>query len=264
MMNPREVFTRLRQESRPYRFVMSRLLWRSGFSHHFVVRRNGYRVRFHPSAVSAGTWTEPDTTSQEEAFVASRLRQGDCYVDVGSNIGLLALRAATVVGPAGRVIAIEAHPRTYRFLVDNVALNAFSWVQPMHCAVGKETGTLMFSDELSDDQNHVVVEGTGVEVPVERLDDLVPDGPIALLKVDVEGFELPVLLGAPRVLARTRCILLESWDEHAARYGFTVANVAALLRDSGFTIFRFAGDGLQPVVGAVSSSRCENLVAIRE
>ena len=243
---------------------MSRLLWRSGFSHLFVVRRNGYRVRFHPSAVSAGTWTEPDSLSQEEAFVASRLRPGDCYVDVGSNVGMLVLRAATVVGATGRVIAIEAHPRTYRFLVDNVTLNGFSWVRAIHSAVGKDQGTLTFSDELSDDQNHVVLEGAGVEVPVARLDDLVPDGPIALLKVDVEGFELPVLLGAPRVLERTRCILLESWDEHAARYGFTVTNVGALLRDSGFTIFRFSGDGLQRVVGAVSSSRCENLVGIRE
>jgi FkbM family methyltransferase len=258
------LWSRLRAETRPVRFLVSRLLWRTGLSHHFVVRRNGYRIRFHPSAVSAAVWTDPSYPSQEEAFVASTLRPGDCYVDVGANVGMLALRAATLVGDTGRVIAIEAHPRTYQFLADNVSLNEFGSMQVIQRAVGDADGAVTFSDYLSDDQNHVVIGGAGVAVPVQRLDDLIPDGPIALLKVDVEGFELPVFRGAPAVLARTRVILFESWDQHAARYGYAVADVLALLRDSGFVLYRLVGSELQPVVGPGRSPGCENLVAIRE
>lgn len=263
-MSFHHLWSRLRAESHPLRFLMSRALWRTGLSRHFVVSRNGYRVRFHPSAVAAAVWHDPGHSSQEEAFVASRLRPGDRYVDVGANVGLLALRAATLVGPTGQVLAIEAHPRTYRFLSENAALNRFDRMQTVHSAVGEREGTVSFSDYLSDDQNHVVVGGAGVAVRVQRLDDLVPDGPIALLKVDVEGFELPVFRGAPRVLSRTRAILFESWDRHAARYGFAVADVVSLLREAGFVLYRLVGGELQPIDGVGGSPACENLVAIRE
>ena len=262
-LDPRHLWTRLRAEPRPLRFLVSRLLWRSGLSRRLVVQRNGYRIRFHPSAVSAAAWADPRFTSEEESFIASRLRAGDCYVDVGANVGLLALRAASVVGPSGRVIAIEAHPRTFRFLQENAMLNAFSSLQPIHRAVGEAEGTVSFSDFLSDDQNHVLLDGDGVRVALRRLDELVPDVPIALLKVDVEGFELPVFRGAPAVLARTRTILFESWDRHAARYGYSLAELVTLLRASGFTLHRLVSGELEEIVGTVSSPGCENLVAIR-
>lgn len=262
-MNPRRLWSRIRAEPRPLRFLVSRALWRAGISHWFIVRRNGYRVRFHPSAVSAAVWADPTHPSEEEAFVASRLRAGDSYVDVGANVGLLTLKAASLVGPTGRLIAIEAHPRTHRFLAENVALNGFANVQVIHRAVGDTDGTVRFSDYLSDDQNHVVVGGAGVDVPMQRLDELVPAGPIALLKVDVEGFELPVFRGAPGVLARTRAVLFESWDQHTARYGFAVADVLDLLRASGFTLYRIT-DGQLQAIEVGGSPSCKNLVGIRE
>ena len=45
------------------------------------------------------------------------------YVDVGANIGTTTLAAADAVGADGTVIAFEPHPRTFRDLADNVALN---------------------------------------------------------------------------------------------------------------------------------------------
>lgn len=257
------VWSRLRAEPHPWRLVCSRLLWRAGLSTRFVIERKGYRVRFHPSAVSAEAWIAPQQSVEEEEFVASRLRAGDTYVDVGANVGLLALRAASVVGRTGRVIAIEAHPRTAGFLADNVALNGFAQVQVVHRAVGESDGTLTFTDFVSDDQNHVQVDGAGVAVRVQRLDELVPAGPIALLKVDVEGFELAVFRGAEGVLDRTQAVLFESWDRHATRYGHTAAEVVALLRARGFRVHRLVRGALEPVIGPGGSPSCENLVALR-
>jgi FkbM family methyltransferase len=255
----------LREESKPLRFIVSRALLRSRLSRAFVVQRAGYRVRFHPSAVSAQAWLEPSSTSAEESFVAQTLRPGDFYVDVGANVGLLALRAATIVGPKGQVIAIEAHPRTFGYLADNIRLNGFEVVRPIHSAVGEERGTLHFTDVRSDDQNHVVpAGGAGFEVSVRPLDELVPPGSIALLKVDVEGFELPVFRGATNVLGRSRVILFESWDRHAARYGYRVPEVLSLLRSAGFRIYRLHQKGLSPIEDGHTSPVCENLVAQRD
>lgn len=264
-MSIRRIISRIGAEPRPIRFLASRVLWRLGISRFFVARRNGYRVRFHPSAVSAAVWADPAHLNPEEEFVAARLRAGETYVDVGANVGLLTMRAASVVGPRGRVIAIEAHPRTHRFLEDNLRLSGLDGrVQAIHRAVGEAPGMLTFTDFMSDDQNHVSVDGAGMLVPVERLDDLVPAGPVALLKVDVEGFELQVFRGAPAVLERTRAVLFESWDHHAARFGNSAAAVVALLRSSGFTVHRLEGRELRPFGDDDGSPGCENLVALRD
>jgi FkbM family methyltransferase len=265
IVNPSAILSRLRNEAKPVRFVVCRALLKSGLSRAFVVQRAGYRVRFHPSAVSAQAWLDPSLTNAEERFVARTLRPGDCYIDVGANVGLLALRAGSIVGPMGQVIAIEAHPRTFSYLADNVQLNGFSVVRPIHSAVGEGRGTLHFTDVRSDDQNHVVPLGQGgFEVSVRPLDELVPPGPIALLKVDVEGFELPVFRGATNVLSRSQVILFESWDRHAERYGYHVSETLSVLRAAGFRAYRLHEDSLSPIGDDHTSPACENLVARRE
>ena len=51
-----------------------------------------------------------------------------------------------------------------------------------------------FLDGLWDDQNRVV-DGMGIQVPVRRLDEVVSEPVVDLLKIDVEGYELKVLDG---------------------------------------------------------------------
>jgi hypothetical protein len=114
------IVRRLAREARPIRFLTSRVLWHTGASPWFVVRRTGgipggYRVRLFPSSASSCAWVDPDSVNEEVAFVARTLRPGDTCVDVGASVGPLALRAASGVGAAGQVVAIEAHPRTAGF-----------------------------------------------------------------------------------------------------------------------------------------------------
>ena len=57
----------------------------------------------------------------EQTIIQQYLAPGGTFVDIGAHIGYCSLRAATLVGPNGRVIAIEANPETIRKLRDNVA-----------------------------------------------------------------------------------------------------------------------------------------------
>src|SRR6185295_11356708 len=69
-------------------------------------------------------------------------------------------------------------------------------------AVGEAAGNVRLDPGL----NGVVTEHGALEVPVRRLDDLdeLLDPPVDLLKIDVEGYEGPVLRGAEKLLARAR------------------------------------------------------------
>jgi FkbM family methyltransferase len=184
-------------------------------------------------------------------------------VDVGANIGALAVSCATAVGPSGRVFAIEANPSTFRYLTENVELNGLSQVTCLNYAAGAQSGELRFTDDVkSAEQNTVDPEGPLV-VPSEPLDALIPpDVDIAVLKIDVEGFEKFVLQGASATLGRTKRVYLEVWDDHFQRFGYRTGDVLEALSGAGFETYRVDEEG--QLFGTEGAGRvCENLLALR-
>jgi FkbM family methyltransferase len=59
-------------------------------------------------------------------FLARNLRRGDAFVDAGAGIGYFTLLAADLIGPEGRVLALEPNPQSATLLRRNIALNGFS------------------------------------------------------------------------------------------------------------------------------------------
>jgi FkbM family methyltransferase len=248
-------------QKRPVRFVASRLLWHSRLSSLLTIRRDRYRLRFYPTAYSATLWLDAQEGIRDEAVFKRFLRPGDIAVDVGANIGSLTLTAASVVGNSGRVFAVEAHPLIYKYLTGNVRLNRLANVETFNVACGHETGVVNFSNQRSDDQNSVSAEG--ISVPMRRLDDLVSlrqGMKIALLKIDVEGYEKRVLEGATGLLARTDVVYFESWKNHFDKYAYELRDIVELLNKFGFQIYRKSGERVDE---KYSSPECENLLASR-
>lgn len=83
----------------------------------------------------------------------------------------------------------------------------------VQAAVGDKLGWVRFTDSRSDDQNHVANEGP-IVVPMITLDSLMENEAVTLLKIDVEGFEKFVLIGANKLLEKTQFVYFEAWDEH--------------------------------------------------
>lgn len=265
--NLRHMLGRIREEKSPARFLMSRLLWRTGLCRFLTIKRPNYRLRFYPTAYSAQLWAHPDEPNSDEDFFARHLRTGQVVVDVGANVGTLALTAATLVGRDGHVYAIEAHPATFRYLAGNVRFNHATNVTPWNLAAGRETAMVHLTDGASDDQNTVASDGdqSGLQVPQKPLDDLdVQEEVIDLLKIDVEGYEKYVLEGATALLRKTRCVLFESFAENYRRFGYCLGDVLEILEASGFGVYRFEGDALIPVGREYESLKCENLVALKD
>jgi FkbM family methyltransferase len=117
-------------------------------------------------------------------------------VDAGANIGSLSLLASSLA-TNGKIFSIEANPRTFKYLKQNIALNKKENIYLFNTALGNTTGEIMFSDTSSDDRNKVTNDQTGVKVPIIPLNGLNIDEPrVSLFKIDVEEFELFVLKGA--------------------------------------------------------------------
>lgn len=226
----------LRSHRHPVRFVLARLLVLSGFCRFLIIPQRGYRLRFHPANLPTCLWIDPKCRVEPLAFFQAYLKAGDRVVDVGANVGDTLLTASVCVGSSGHVFGVEAHPRTFTFLRENIALNGVANVEIKHSAAGEEQGVVRFSDSRYDDMNQV---GRGeLEVPLARLDDLVPGSePVSLLKIDVEGYERSVFRGATRLLSRTACVYFEVGDKMCEDFGHTAQELLADVQAQGFQLY---------------------------
>ena len=164
-----------------------------------------------PELALTGTYDPPFVD-----FLKRRLRPGMTFVDVGANVGLFTILAASRVGPAGRVFAYECNPELIGFLRRNIAMSWFDdRVRLIPKAAHRDDeerrfpvprdqkmlGSLTRFDELGRPAEDL----QEFQVSCERLDVGLADVPyIDLLKIDVEGGEAAVLDGASRLLDEGR------------------------------------------------------------
>jgi FkbM family methyltransferase len=146
------------------------------------------------------------------------LAPGDVFVDVGANLGYYTAIASRLVGPSGRVLAFEPSPLCFPRLSGLVDAGELGNVELFHTAVGAAAGASTLYGHGIDNSGASTLRadiggdgGDGVEVSVVRLDDVVPAGEIAVVKVDTEGFEEQVLAGAAGLFddARVRFAMVE-------------------------------------------------------
>jgi FkbM family methyltransferase len=203
--------------------------------------------------VAGGTLEVPGSRAIRLSVVAGNIRihrlmqavvrPGDTVVDVGANIGYNAVFAAALVGPGGKVIAIEPAGDNLDVLQRNVAANHLTNIEVRPVAAGRvrETREFFLRGEISAVnsfyRDSVYAEVTGVvQVPVERLDDICDRAP-RVVKIDVEGAELDVLGGMSRLLRTPGLILIVEWhpllQEAAGHAGETLPQ--ALLAE-GFSL----------------------------
>jgi FkbM family methyltransferase len=145
------------------------------------------------------------------------VRPGATVVDVGANIGYNAIHAARLAGPRGRVFAVEPTPDNLDVLRRNLAAAALANVVVAPVAAGRAAGMRKLFvrgarsavNSLFADSCYAAVTDV-FEVPVVPLDELVA-GTADVVKIDVEGAELDVLEGMPRLLNAGPGALIVEW-----------------------------------------------------
>lgn len=182
-------------------------------------------------------------------FLTAVLKPGETYIDCGSNIGYFSVLAGDLVGIHGRVIAIEANPVTWQLVRRNLSANNLP--EPIHCALTTTEGTVdIFAPKLGGDvYSSMRVGGLITESDLDvyrvegrRLDSLISEcnlSRVDVIKIDVEGAEIEVLLSAVQTLKRFRplCIVEYSVQTWSA-FNATREQLAEIAEKAEYRILR--------------------------
>lgn len=159
---------------------------------------------------------EPSTTK----WMFDRLaeRRG-IYVDAGASTGWFAIPVALT---NREVVAVECNSRVFARLLENAELNKIKIeAHRLAASDARGTATFHFNPRLPLTSGGSLIAHSGARraaetVETDTLDSIVGDRPVALLKVDVEGYELAVLRGAEKFIMRDRpfMVLEANTDYH--------------------------------------------------
>lgn len=159
----------------------------------------------------------------ELMFLLTLAKQPGLVVEVGANMGIHTVPLARALAREGRMLyAFEPQPVIFQQLCANLALNGLTNVRAFPYACGRQNGALMFEiPDYSKPGNFGATRLKSVEdaasrqeiVQCVRLDDLLGEALVGLLKIDVEGLERDVLTGCESILARCHPLLYVENDQ---------------------------------------------------
>ena len=225
----------------------------------FTLTAGGERLRVPPdlrftsvTAYLLRDWVEPELRALER-FVGP----GEVLIDVGANIGLYALKGARIVGPKGRVVAVEPGAVASDMLADNLKLNPyFRQVDIVRKALADKVGrATLHHIPLGDDPQafSLLADGSpeGETVETTTLDQMVTDLSLTrvdCIKIDVEGAEGMVLSGAHETLRRWHpTVIFEVNCPTLLRRGDPTDAAWNLLAGHGYRFFRLEKGTLRPL-----------------
>lgn len=176
---------------------------------------------------------------------------GMTFVDVGANVGLYTGLALSAGDPHGRIVCVEPHAESRRYLEKTIALNTpgldvsrFLVVAPV--AVGSTSGTVSLhsnSENKGDNRiYHDPLLDSAQIVTLSTLDEICASAGISsidLLKMDIQGAEFQAVKGAENILRNSPdCILMtEFWAYGIRQAGDDPLRFLSLLEDLGFSIY---------------------------
>jgi FkbM family methyltransferase len=222
------------------------------------------------SMLRAGPY-EPDVT----AFVRSRLRPGDTFLDLGANLGHFSLLAAAEVGD-GRVIAVEASSRNVVALRASIRENQLTNVQVLNVAASSAWQLLAFA---ASGTNGMTMRSDPADTHVEvvqgvPLDDALEIDRLDLVKIDVEGAEFLALSGLRSHLTRFMPTIVSEFAPPALEEvsGVTAETYLEFLFELGYSAAVLNRDGTpgepvddaEPVLRAFAASGFDHIDVVFE
>lgn len=190
---------------------------------------NGLRMKLYGDSLLCEMLYTGSFEAETRGFFEAFLREGDCFLDVGANVGLYTLVAARLIAHAGHVHAFEPCTQTFERLRENVRINRLANVSCHRVALSHENAhaELTLAKGGFDAWNSLgrpyMGEAAGREtVTTVTLDAFAQEhgleGRITAIKIDVEGWENQVLAGAGSLLSTPDApILCIEFTEEAAQ-----------------------------------------------
>ena len=175
----------------------------------------------------------------------SLITKGSTVIDVGANLGEVALNAAKLVGTGGKVYAFEPFPANYKKLAANLELNSFANLFIFNKGLGNEPHKVaMVAEENNAGMNRIAsgaeLGKTDALVEIIKLDDFVREkglSSVDLIKIDVEGYEMNVLKGGIETIKQFRPkLFVEVIDAHLKRQGSSALEVFQFFEELDYSL----------------------------
>lgn len=184
-----------------------------------------------------------DRAARDLFLFACMLGPGDTVLDVGAGAGEEVRTFAEIVGPTGRVIAVEAQLATFSLLVRNCSSLGVQNVFPVHRAVTDRHGFVTLSHTGPSVGDRIVGASDTAPTPASSLDELASELDIrrvALLKMNIEGAEKLAIRGMDRIVESTDNVCISCHDFLVPLSGDESMKTKHLVRrflaEKGFTV----------------------------
>ena len=196
----------------------------------FVERKiHGYRLLLdlEDGGISRSLLLFGTREADHKTILEAVLRPGMTVFDIGANIGYYVLMELGLIGPEGRLFAIEPSPENVAVLERNLALNGHGDVPVLAAAVSDRAGERLF--HLSTQSNLGTFHDVGTGVPHLSGESIrvrtctVPDlaaehGAPDLIRMDVEGHEVEVINGMLPAIEAGALAPMILFETHLSRY----------------------------------------------
>jgi FkbM family methyltransferase len=184
-----------------------------------------------------------DYEPAELQMIKRFLKKDSVVLDIGANIGWYSVNLSPCL-PQGKIIAFEPIPRTYNYLVENIALNKLRNVKTYNIGLSSRRGHFSFyynrnytgATSLSN-----ITQADGVQLikcRVETLDDFlkkIKAGRIDFIKCDTEGAEKFVVEGGWATIKKNQpVIFIELLRKWSAKFNYHPDSVVKMLQGAGY------------------------------
>ncbi len=170
------------------------------------------------------------------AFMLHYINEKDLFIDIGANAGSYTLLSCGVKRAKG--YSFEPVLPTYKRLCENIHLNHLETrVRVLNMGLSDKPGYLQFTVN-EDCMNHVLIEkntSDTIKVKTETLDRILGNKNPSVMKIDVEGYEVPVLKGAKKTLKKLSlsAVLIET-NGSGIRYGYCDEEIVVIMSKNNF------------------------------
>ena len=184
------------------------------------------------------------------------IRQGDCVIEVGANIGSHTIIISRRVGTQGTVLAFEPHPKVIEKLTLNLKANRIQNVRIFKCALSDSSQK--FTSFYTSEGNFATEEMNSslfpddrlslqIQVECKTLDETFLNNGIDrcdLIKIDTEGNEFRVLLGAKQTIDTFRPYILFEYSEiNWTKAGSNWSSVKLFFKELNYSLHTISNDG---------------------
>ncbi len=239
-----------------------------------IIWLNNEDIALHTTVDNYIEWTILSTGTYEDEIgklIKISLHEGDNALDIGGNIGLQSLRMSACVGLNGKIYAFEPLKHIAEKFKKNIALNKANNVTLFEMALSDVEGEMVYKMDKNTwnqgtfslknastgtDAQNIIINIADELAEIQHLESL------ALIKIDVEGFEYNVLRGLKATLQKHRPRIIFEYDNNY--WESTAQNINScfdFLTELGYAIYQISDAGAE-LINSVADVTGGNLFCL--